>query len=57
MKAADVAAAHPEAVKLARDFREVFGEGVKLTYAKNKATGAELGKPLQSKCLVRPIPR
>lgn len=36
---------HPEAVALAQAFRAVFGDGVKLLYAKNLKTGAELGKP------------
>jgi hypothetical protein len=40
----DVAAEHPEAVAIARSFREVFGQGVRLLYAKNKLTGAELGR-------------
>lgn len=45
MKAADVAAAHPEAVSFAKLMRDEFGEA-KLIYALNKATGATLGAPL-----------
>lgn len=41
--AAEVAARWPEAVAFARAMREVFGDGVKLTYARN-AKGEELGK-------------
>jgi hypothetical protein len=41
--AASVAEQFPEAVALAREFREVFGEGVRLTYARN-AAGEELGR-------------
>lgn len=40
----EIAARWPEAVAIARQFRDVFGDGVRLTYAKDKATGAELGK-------------
>lgn len=41
--AADVARDHPVAVRFARQFREVFGDGVKLTYAENFQTGSKLG--------------
>lgn len=41
--AADVTAAHPEAVAFARAYRELFGD-VKLIYAENLQTGSKLGK-------------
>lgn len=43
MTPAEVAAAHPVAVQVARSFKAVFGD-VKLTYAKNLETGAAIGK-------------
>lgn len=42
MNADDVAKAHPYAVQTARIYREVFGDGVKLTCAIN-ASGDRLG--------------
>lgn len=42
--AAEVEAAFPEAVQFARQLREVFGDGVKILYARN-AQGQEIGKP------------
>lgn len=45
MKPEEIAAAFPEAVAIARQFREVFGSGVRLVYARNSA-GEELGKPV-----------
>lgn len=45
MTAEEVAAAHPDPVQAARILREVFGEGVRLAYALNKASGERLGKP------------
>lgn len=44
MNKQEIAERWPEAVAIARQFRDVFGDGVRLTYAKDKATGAELGK-------------
>lgn len=41
--ATDVAQRFPDAVALARQFRELFGDGVRLTYARN-AAGEELGR-------------
>lgn len=41
--AAEIEAAFPEAVQFARQLREVFGDGVKLVYARN-AQGQEIGK-------------
>lgn len=41
----DIARRFPEAVQIARAFREVFGEGVRLTYARN-AAGEELGRAI-----------
>ena len=42
--AADVERAFPEAVALAKALREVFGDGVRLLYARN-AEGEEIGSP------------
>ena len=38
----EIARKFPEAVALARDLREAFGEGVKIIYAKNQE-GEEIG--------------
>lgn len=43
--AEEVKAAFPEAVAFAKAFREVFGDAVKLTYARNQQ-GQEIGRPL-----------
>ena len=43
MTAEEIAAKFPEAVAVARAFREVFGEGVRLIYARNPA-GETLGR-------------
>lgn len=47
----EIAARWPDAVSKARELREVFGDGVRLLYARNEA-GDELGRrpaePLQS---------
>jgi hypothetical protein len=48
----EIAAAHPEAVSIAREFRKVFGDGVRLTHALHKITGAELGKPMPTESSV-----
>jgi len=42
-----IAAKFPEAVRVAREFRDAFGPGVRLIYARNDA-GEELGRPLPS---------
>jgi hypothetical protein len=39
----EIARQFPEAVEFARQMREVFGDGVRLLYARN-AAGLELGK-------------
>ena len=39
----EIAAAFPEAVEIARQFRDVFGDGVRLLYARN-GVGQELGR-------------
>lgn len=41
--AQDVAEAFPEAVALAKRYRELFGDGVRLVYARNSA-GLEIGR-------------
>lgn len=41
----DIAERWPEAVAHARDLREVFGDGVRLLYAKDKETGDEIKRP------------
>lgn len=43
----EIAERWPEAVEFARQFREVFGDGVKLTYAKN-CSGETIGRPSES---------
>lgn len=42
--AAIIERAFPEAVALAKSLREVFGDGVKILYARN-ADGEEIGSP------------
>lgn len=44
MNKEEIAERWPEAVALARELRAVFGEGVRLLYAKNER-GEELGRP------------
>lgn len=46
MTADDVKREHPEAARVAHEFRAVFGDGVKLTYAENFTTGSVLGRPI-----------
>lgn len=41
--AEEVSAAFPEATRFARDLRAVFGDGVKIIYARN-AHGQEIGR-------------
>lgn len=53
-----MAAAHPVAVAIAKDLRRVFGDGVRLTYAQNKLTGATLGGPgpIGAAVVIRKVP-
>lgn len=51
----EIAARWPEAVQFAQAMREVFGEGVRLTYARN-SEGDELGKPSGSPANRAPDP-
>lgn len=44
MNKEEIAERWPEAVKLARELRSVFGDGVRLLYARNER-GEELGRP------------
>lgn len=46
--AKDVEEAFPEAVAFARAMREVFGEDVRLSYARN-SQGQQIGKPLTAR--------
>lgn len=41
----DIAERWPEAVTHAKDLREVFGDGVRLLYAKDKESGEEIRRP------------
>jgi hypothetical protein len=45
MSPEEIASTFPEAVAVARQFRDVFGPGVRLIYARNQR-GEELGKGL-----------
>ena len=51
----EIAAKFPEAVAFARAIREVFGDGVKLTYARN-AAGEELGRLIDAPQKMAKIP-
>ena len=42
----EIAQRFPTAVQIAREYREIFGDGVRLLWAKGK--GAELGRPISS---------
>jgi hypothetical protein len=52
--AEDVAAAFPDAVQFAKLMRDAFGDGVRITYARN-GQGQEIGRRYVPKTLI-PLP-